>query len=171
MGQVIGAWGNATEQGLKTLFSGTDDAINTLTTLISDGKMIEGAVNGAAASPPVFPVQGSDAALQNTISKVFFGFSIPVIWSVSQTYAFIIDSGYSCGTVDPLGQYLTPDTMHATWACYNDKLYYLAAAVGAAEDCNDSGACSPNQFSAPPGIGSLDGKAFGGVTVSDLVTG
>lgn len=60
MGQTISAWGNVTEQGLANLFNGHDDTINTLTSLISDGKFIEGSVNGAPAYPPVTEPAESD---------------------------------------------------------------------------------------------------------------
>ncbi|PKX96188.1 uncharacterized protein P174DRAFT_503368 [Aspergillus novofumigatus IBT 16806] len=112
----------------------------------------------------------SASALRASISKAFFGFAIPSIWAVSGTYAFIIDSGYDCGTIDPMGDYLDEDTMHATAGCYGGKLYYLASPKGDASTRTEGG-CFDNKFSAPPGIDSLDGKDFGGITVGDLITG
>ncbi|KAK3936951.1 hypothetical protein QBC46DRAFT_461157 [Diplogelasinospora grovesii] len=112
-----------------------------------------------------------------TWPKAFFAYAIPAIWSVSGVFPFVIDSGYACGTVDPLGAYLSTDTMHATWGCYNDKLYYLATPSGDAESCPTGSCdgcepvCTDNFFSAPPGLDSLDGTTFGGIPVSDLIQG
>jgi hypothetical protein len=174
MGQAIAAWGSVNELALQKLFDGSDPSLVTLGSLISDGKMIEGAVNGNYEFPPA-PGSGPSPQtltdLEAGLTKAFFGYAIPAIWSVSGTYPFIIDSGYDCGITDPLSEYLSPDTMHATYGCVNNKLYYLASPTGPATDCDDSGNCSPNQFSAPPGINWLDGTSFGGVTVLDLITG
>jgi hypothetical protein len=167
MGQSIAAWGNITEKSLSKLFDGSDDSLNRLTDLISDGKLIEG--KGMAPPGPDAPAE-SASALRASISKAFFGFAIPSIWTVSGTYAFIIDSGYDCGTIDPMGDYMDTDTMHATAGRYGGKLYYLASPKGDASTCTEGG-CFDNKFSAPPGIYSLDGKDLGGITVGDLITG
>jgi hypothetical protein len=177
MGQVISAWGNVTEAALAKLFDGTDPSIDTLTSLIWDGKLIEGAVNSSPASPPTTEPLGSDTALQASIARAFFAFAIPAIWSVSGLSPFVIDAGYACGTIDPLGEYLSPDSMHAAYACYNGNLYYLATPEGKALRCETGGcrgcqvSCRKNHFSTPPGLGSLQGAAFGGISVSDIIVG
>jgi hypothetical protein len=177
MGQVVGAWQDITATALQTLFDGSDSSISTLTTLLSDGKLIE----GGWSSMPTGEPNATGNSINHMIAKAFFGYAIPALWSAAGTHAFIIDSGYACGTTDPIGQYMDADTMHKTWACNpsNNQLYYLAWPSGDAEDCSvtgggDSGSgtsCSDNLFSAPPGIDSLDGTQFGGITVSDLVIG
>ncbi|KAF7561921.1 hypothetical protein G7046_g2225 [Stylonectria norvegica] len=173
MGQTISIWGNVTEEAVKGLFNGLPDSIDQLTTLISDGKLIAGKGNLA----PDDSDDTTEAALEESISKAFFGYAIPVIWSLSGTYPFIIDSGYDCGVVDPLGAYLDTATMHKTTGCYGGKLYYLASPKGAAKKCHNT--CSPhcenvcvdNTFSAPPGIEWLDGTTYGGITIHDLIAG
>lgn len=77
-----------------------------------------------------------------------------------------------------MGGYLDTDTMHKTWACWDNRLYYLAApSDGGAQDCSGGGdgaavTCRDNLFTAPKGIDSLDGRSeFGGITVTDLVVG
>lgn len=163
MGQVVNAWATVIDTTLSTLFDGSDGSINTLTTMISDGKMIDG--NGAY---PNGTVQNS-TDIHASVAKTFFAYAIPAIWSVSGRAPFIVDSGYACGTVDPLSQYMSTDTMHATAGCYNGQLYYLASLSGSSESCAEE--CTPNLFSAPPGLDSLDGQSWGGVTLSDLITG
>ena len=175
MGQVVNAWGNVTEQSLKKLFDGSPEYIDLLTSLIADGHMIEGSVNGAAAYPDVTADGTTQAELRASISKAFFAFGIPALWSVAGTRAFILDSGYDCGTTDPESEYLSDDTMHKTYGCYNNKLYYLVYPKGEAQDCSScegcAVTCTDNDFSAPPGIDTLDGTRFGGVKVSDLISG
>uniref|UniRef100_A0A0L0NAP9 chitinase n=1 Tax=Tolypocladium ophioglossoides (strain CBS 100239) TaxID=1163406 RepID=A0A0L0NAP9_TOLOC len=155
------------------LFDGSDNSFDTLTSIISDGKLIE----GSGHKPPRDRNKAySEADLEASVGKAFFAFAIPAIWSVSGTFPFIIDSGYECGKVDPLTEYLFKDTMHKTFGCVDGKLYYLATPEGDAQHCSKSclecgQTCDANSFSAPPGIDSLDGKSFGGVTVADLIKG
>lgn len=101
-------------------------------------------------------------------------------WTFSKHAAFIVDSGYDCGTTDPLGDYIDTDTMHSTLGCYSNKLYYFVAAEGEAQTCWNGctggpfcdSKCHNNKFKKPPGLDSLDGKSsFGGVTVAELIQG
>jgi hypothetical protein len=170
MGQSVQGWASVAEHALSVLFDGSDDSIAKLTTIIANGQLIEGAVDDNAASPPTPPVPESQTALDRSIAKAFFGFSIPAIWSVSGTYPFVIDSGYDCGVIDPLGDYMSTDTMHKTFSCVGNKLYYLATPAGDAEQCDEAG-CERNLFSAPPGIEFLDGTSFGGIRYTDLIAG
>ncbi|OAQ63718.2 chitinase [Pochonia chlamydosporia 170] len=169
MGQALDAWANLAEASVHNLFNGSDTSIGLLTSLISDGKFIQGKGRGAPASP-------SNAALKAAIGKAFFAYAIPAIWAVSGTSPFIIDSGFNCGVNDPIGGYMASDTMHRTWHCVDDKLYYLASPKGDAKSCvkpctGCADECKDNKFSAPPGIEWLDGSSFGQITLSDLVTG
>lgn len=174
MGQVVAAWGNITEQSLNMLFDGTDSSLDLLTSLVADGKFISGGIDGAIVSPEI-DKDATATGIQASISKAFFAFGIPSLWSVANTNAFVLDSGYDCGVVDPEGKYLDKDTMHKTAGCYNGKLYYLVQVSGDYQTCSTSQGggttCTENKFSAPPGIDTLDGQRFGGVTVADLVTG
>ncbi|KAK3934190.1 hypothetical protein QBC46DRAFT_300262 [Diplogelasinospora grovesii] len=170
MGQVINAWGNVTSGALKSLFNGSDDTLVTLTSLIANGQFVEGATGTSSAVYPATTEDTlTDTQLENSIAKAFFGYAIPALWSVSGVAAFVMDSGFPCGTVDPVSQYLDADTMHSTWGCYDGKLYYLAYPDGNSQSCSDE--CTDSLFSAPPGLDSLDGNNFGGITLNDLITG
>ncbi|OIW30765.1 hypothetical protein CONLIGDRAFT_614022 [Coniochaeta ligniaria NRRL 30616] len=177
MGQVVAAWGNTTEQALSQLFNGSASSISLLTTLTAHGQMVEGSVDGGAAQPNVTAGADTLAALGASIAKAFFAYAIATVWPLSNTHAFVLDSGYACGVVDPMGAYLTADTMHATAGCYDGKLYYLVFpkddSTVCTEECDPhcSNICRHNTFSSPPGIDTLDGSRFGGVTVSDLIAG
>lgn len=162
---------------VKRLFDGSDESISALTTIISDGKLIDGSNYDVPVASDLEEPH-SMTALQGRISKVFFSYAIPTIWALSGTHPFIADSGYPCGTIDPLKAYISTGTMSTTWACYQNKMYYLVAPKGKPQTCtapNPGGPpshCDSNLFSAPPGLDSLDGKStFGGVTLSDLIIG
>ncbi|EXV01258.1 chitinase (glycoside hydrolase family 18) [Metarhizium robertsii] len=169
MGQALSAWADLSERTVKKIFDGSDESIELLTSLLSDGKLIVG-------KDSKLPGAGGNAALKTLIGKAFFAYAIPAIWSVSGMSPFIIDSGFACGTIDPIGGYMKPDAMHKSWACVDDKLYYLATPKGGAKYCftpigGGPQQCKDNTFSALPGIEWLDGSSFGQVTLSNLITG
>lgn len=172
MGQAISGWGAVVEKSLYRLFDGTDTSIETLTALISDGKFVEG--SSISIHPP--PGNSDDlpddtaTALQKTISKTFFGFSIPAIWTVSGKYPFVIDAGYSCDHEDDMDFYLTKDTMELTKVCYQNKRYYLASPDGDSYDCWYGG-CAKASFSTLPGVDSMGQGSFGNVTVAEIIIG
>jgi GH18 family chitinase len=176
MGQTINGWANVTAFALEKLFDGSNESIDVLWKTISNGKLSPGKADGDSSSTPE---ADGEPELRAKVGKSFFGYSIPALWKVSKTHAFVIDSGYSCDENNPLGEYLEDDTMAATWGCVDDKLYYLVNPEGDASGCKchyyDNGhcenVCSNNKFSAPPGLDSLDGTDFGGITKEDLITG
>jgi hypothetical protein len=172
MGQAVNAWANITEMALQQIFDGSDTTL--ITALIAGGQFIEGGVNGAQRDPDVTAGGTTQATLEAAIAKSMFAFAIPALWGLAGTRAFVLDSGYDCGTVDPETDYLSTSTMHTTAGCYNGKLYYLVNPDGDAQSCSvtdHTTICTDNEFSVPPGISTLDGTRFGGVTVTDLITG
>ena len=164
-----------TELATKNLFDGSDPSIQTLTTLISNGQLIEGSENGNAGQAPEDPPD--DASLQASIMRAFYAFSIPQAWSVSDTKAFVMDAGYPCGTVNPLEGWIRDNVAAATYGCFNGNIYYLVNPAGDAESCPATSCdgcvplCTPGYFSQPPGLDKLDGSAYGSITVGDLITG
>ncbi|WEW59000.1 hypothetical protein PRK78_004468 [Emydomyces testavorans] len=171
LGQTIYAWNNITAVALRQLFDGSDSSIEILTSIISDGKCID----GKSIGPHNYPPKDAGDVLLAIATKSFFAFAIPNIWHVSGTFPFIIDSGYDCSAQDPLTKYLSVETMRATFGCVDNRLYYLASPKGDAqidsEDANHVPIKIDNMFSAPPGINWLDGKSFGSITVADLIKG
>lgn len=163
MGQCVTAWVDIIEDSLFRLFNGDDGTISDLESIISNGKLIEGAGGEVPGNTSIL----SRSEVRHSITRPFFAFAIPSIWKVSGRHPFIIDSGYDCGVIDPLGEWLSTETMHATAGCYGGKLYYLANPTGDSKVHNTY----PNDFSAPPGIEWLDGTSYGGVTLGDLITG
>lgn len=158
MGNAVSAWANVTELSLQQLFNGEPENVELLTSLVANGHFIDGSFNGGGSGIRDALDTRADSPLMTevraSISKAFFAFAIPSIWSVSGTTAFIIDSGFDCGTVDPMNEYLDKDTQHKTAGCYNGKLYYLAHPSGPAETCSggdEAVVCRPNTFSAPSG--------------------
>jgi hypothetical protein len=172
LGQVFFGWSNLTEMSLQHIFDGSPEAITLLTTVISDGKMIQG-----GGDPPVGSADTTTLAqLTADISKALFAFAIPAIWPLASTFPFVLDSGYNCGDGAALDT-VADDVKTLTGGCYNGKQYYLVWPTGKTPNCvtecepHCGQICSPGKFSAPPGLDTLDGTRFGGVTVTDLIAG
>ncbi|KAK1779163.1 hypothetical protein QBC45DRAFT_144301 [Copromyces sp. CBS 386.78] len=173
MGQAISGWTNTTALALNKVFDGSDESIDLLGAVMSDGKLIRG-------SPGDNTVDKGNAAndLRANIAKSFFGYAIPSLWRTAKTYAFVLDSGISCDTPHPVRDYLSDETMDATGSCVDGRWYYLVHPEGKSQACTcqiigDTGPCQTicgdNLFSAPPGIESL--PDFGGITKDDLIKG
>jgi hypothetical protein len=182
LGNVINGWGNVTELALKHLFSGEDDSLEILWKAMSGGKLIVGKRSDTPSDEPgsdTLPDALSEADLRANIGKSIFAFAIPSLWSVSKAYPFIIDTGFGCDAINPIGQYLDDDTMEATGACVENKLYYIASPEGDARICKcepqEKGPCQTEsrvqKFTAPKGLDSLDGTDFGRITKEELITG
>lgn len=151
---------------------------------MGSGNLIEG-----SGGSPVVDFNSTATSFNNLegyINKAFFGFAIPAVWTASNNAAFIVDSGYACGTVNPLTQYMTVDTQEATYSCYNGNLYYLASASGDWRGCTSEDValplhvdtvsppppvCDPTFFTAPPGMDALGPDVWGGLTIDDIVKG
>jgi hypothetical protein len=169
MGQVIWGWLNLTEQANDFVFSGQEAAIAPLTTFIQNGHFIEGNLSGHAKPDPP-----SNSVLQASIMRMFYGFSIPVVWSLSGTSAFVTDSGYPCSTSNPLvPDYLTVIDSSATEVCFNNEVSYLVGMNPDATQCNpgEKGCISPPPFTTPPGLDALGNSQYAGLNISDLVIG
>ncbi|KAK0655013.1 hypothetical protein B0T16DRAFT_383990 [Cercophora newfieldiana] len=159
LAQGMTGWALSYEKTLQFLFSGEDDAIDKLTALISDGKLIPGSNgNGEIATfpDPNDPIYLADH--QAAAEKVFFGYAIPVAWFQTGHHPFVLDSGFPCGTIDPIDLHMTPDVQQRTWGCYDQKLYYLMEPIG-----------GPKYM--PPGLDSIDGKHFGDIQAQDMIQG
>lgn len=177
MGQVVWAWGNVTELAVDKLFDGSEESIQVLTGLMSNGKLISGSQNGN----PI-PKVNKNSVLQASVVRTFYAYTIPALWSTAAMGVFVMDSGHSCDDTDAVTpRYLSEDTARATSACYNKKLYYLVHTGGDAQtceqgQCGDVGCvptwyCTDNQFSKPPGLDQLGSAQYGYITVRDLIVG
>lgn len=177
MGQVVDGWANVTSASLRALFKGDENSITRLWKIISNGKLIPG-----AEPQGVLPVTelGQEEVKAN-LQKSMFGYAIPVLWRVSGTYAFVLDSGYECDenrVLSELSSYLTDETMEATGECYDGTQYYLVHPKGSSQtcpdNCNDNSCptdCYNSKFSAPTGLDTLGGGSFKNVTKRDLIVG
>lgn len=176
LGETINAWGNITAVTLSDLFDGSDTSIATLTGIISDGKLIDGRKDNQD-DVRVLNTRADAPKYDAGIARIIFGFAIPTIWAAAGTFPFVIDSGYPCGTIDPLDSFLSVETMHATASCVDNRLYYLASPKGDAREYvpyprGSGGYYRNNKFSAPPGVEFLNhGNSFKGVTLDDIVKG
>ncbi|GLA49848.1 hypothetical protein CBS147343_3007 [Aspergillus niger] len=176
LGQVVYGWSNITSQALEDLFSGTNESMNALWEVMSDGKLIE----GKRDHYPSYTGNVQNELIAN-INKYVIGFALPALWRQAGSYTFILDSGQSCDDNPNIGEYLEDDTIEATGVCVDNRQYYLVYPDGHATDCtckiiNDSGpcqtVCKDNKFSAPNGIQYISGEnSYYGITANDLVKG
>ncbi|PYI01817.1 chitinase [Aspergillus sclerotiicarbonarius CBS 121057] len=176
LGQVVYGWANITSLALEDLFSGSNEAIDTLYGAMSDGKLLPGMREGE------LPATGNaQNELLANINKCIVGFALPALWRQSGSYTFIIDAGHACNGDKRLSAYLDDDTMDTTGVCVDNWQYYLAYPDGAAKKCSckqvmDKGPCTricrDNKFSAPKGIEYISGgKNYNGITTTELVQG
>ncbi|KAL2847859.1 putative necrosis-inducing factor-domain-containing protein [Aspergillus pseudoustus] len=183
MGQVILGWKDFTIYAMSELLTtGSDEALDALWDLISDGKLIEGKFENKVP-PPGNP----SVELRHDILKCVFGFTIPALWRAAGTYSFIISTGTRCdeGKADPdyyleeMEQYLDADTMKTAGACVLGYQWYLVYPEGESKEChcqpNDGGPCNelckPRKFSAPPGLNTLNGTNMGTISKEELIKG
>lgn len=163
---------DVTAQTLAMLFDGSDTSINVLTSLISNGKLV-----GSAHSERNNTITPSiKNGIRSTALTNMFAFGIPAVWSASATPAFILDSGYDCGTHDLMYKYAAQEVIDLTETCYQGKLYYLATPKGdpTVMRVPPKGIAYPvpNTFSAPAGLSALIvDNQYGNITISDLIIG
>ncbi|OAG07719.1 uncharacterized protein CC84DRAFT_1205124 [Paraphaeosphaeria sporulosa] len=110
-----------------------------------------------------------------------FGFGIPALWSYSNAYAFVIDSGYGCDEAkEKLEKYIDAEMVDVTGVCIDGKMYYLGRVDGKSTECKceitgDHGPCQTTcwdkKFTAPLGVEELNGEQCGGIKLEDLVKG
>ncbi|KAH7239549.1 hypothetical protein BKA59DRAFT_495902 [Fusarium tricinctum] len=183
MGQVLVGWQKLANASVSALFNGNDTSIDLLWDIISDGKLIDAGIDGDGwdySDGDSEEVDTSGDDIHGRIERSFYGFTIPAVWRISQTYAFVLDSGYNCYEEDPVKDYVTKEAMDATSTCYDGRRYYLVYPkeddTGDCQtDCHWNGSCDKhctrNMFVAPPGLSSLNGTSFGGITTKDLIVG
>lgn len=171
MAQVVPAWKSIAEMQLKGLFDGSSGNLAYLTDLIANGQLIAGAAPGGG-SPSAVVTSETQSSLEQGIAKALFASAIPTLWNLAGTYAFVLDTGMACGASGADGGYV--QDIGATGGCYNGNQYYVVYPSGSSRNCVDGelgASCSDNSFSTPPGLSTLDGTRFGGVTLDDLIAG
>jgi hypothetical protein len=165
MGNLISFWAKTVAAVNENLFDGSPAALAQLSRMIVDGQML-----GLNSFP-------SDADIQKSIEQSIYALLIPKAWSLSNEgyHPFILDSGVACTDGNPLPDYITDSTAHATSVCYQNLLYYFVSVSGDYRDCQtgpcELPSCINNRFTALPGMSALDEKTYGGVSKTDLVIG
>ncbi|CAK7233697.1 hypothetical protein SCUCBS95973_008685 [Sporothrix curviconia] len=173
LGLAVNHWANLTEYQLSQIFSGTDDTLPTLSSLISGGQMLE----GSGGSPQMGTSSSTTTMIEADILLAFYSMAIPAVWGTEALNAFVMDTGSDCSDLSVADEYIDSSTQKTTQACIDDHLYFLVYPKGVArQDCDDDDdtedECTVDtKFSAPDGASSLDGTQWGGITVTQLVNG
>ena len=184
MGQSLYAWNYIFKTDLENLFDGTDKSIERLTSLISGGAMLDGVEKDIAypdkekrkdKDDDKKSTDATDAekkSVEDGFLTAFWAFAIPAVWQASGHHPFIIDTGRDCDDKD--GDKYTKDLKSA---CYEGRLYQLADPDGKSHPCEKNcgfpGGCTcpDSAFSSPKGVKELDGKAWHGLKVDDIIIG
>ncbi|KGO70456.1 Peptidoglycan-binding Lysin subgroup [Penicillium italicum] len=176
MGQSLKAWEYIFKKDLENLFDGSDKSIERLTTMIADGRLLDGIAEDIPyPNKTKRKEKGTEATdaqkklVEDGFLTTFWAYSIPAVWQASGHHPFIIDAGRSC------------DDKHGDKdfksACYENRLYKLADPDGKSHDCPDNGGspagseCPDTPFSSPKGVQELDGKAWNGLKAEDIIIG
>lgn len=148
--------------------SGSDTAINYYRDMIIDGRML------------FIQDQMSALEISNVIAKSIYAVMIPMAWTVSEDYPFILDTGLACKDAPDLDDYVGEKNLIDTWVCVDDRSYHLLSVRGKeAEICSQPPfgspmpVCNRNKFRPPPGLDQLTGKPdiWGGLIREDYVVG
>jgi hypothetical protein len=165
----------------RTVQSWVYSASNMTKTVFSDPTLVYTAiVNGRAWNPS--PKQGA-LDITASVQKALYAYVTPFAWSLSAadlgafiaTADNITPKGTGCKAYDPnsIDEYtdFAPGVLAATLVCDGDTPYWLVnikRGSNPALNKVQSGA-SPPEIQTLPGISSLDGTKFGGLTKEDLV--
>ncbi|CAI7650985.1 unnamed protein product [Penicillium discolor] len=179
MGQSLKAWEYIFTTDLRDLFDGSDKSIERLTTMIADGRLLDGVPEDIPYPKKTkrkdTETEATDAqkkSVEDSFLTTFWAYSIPAVWQASGHHPFIIDTGRSCDDKD--GDKYTKGLKSA---CYENRLYQLADPDGKSHPCSTncglSGGCKcpDSAFSSPKGVEELDGKAWSGLKVDDIIIG
>jgi hypothetical protein len=179
MGESLQGWEFVFTKDLEKLFDGSDKSIERLTTMISDGRMVDGIPKDLPypdktkrKDKETEATEPEKKSVEDSFLTAFWAYSIPAVWQASGHHPFIIDTGRSCDDKD--GDKYTNDLKSA---CYEKRLYQLADPDGKSHPCEKNCGiiggckCNDNAFSSPKGVKELDGKTWGGLTVDDIIIG
>jgi hypothetical protein len=172
LGTVIEIWAQSASEFSKNIFSGETSEIYRLSALIGDGKL--------SATP--FTDHGVSGHEQGDLSaesikqhakKALYADLIPRAWSLSNKPLgpFILKTNTHCGgeSIDRISD----SSRDKYGVCINGEMWVLTSAPEPDKKCRyygDTYSCL-DDFYDLPGANKLDGKAWGGLTVEDIVRG
>ena len=174
---------DAVSETNKQLFSGKDDTVNHLFTLIDEGTLITGKTTEAQRKHEDLLAED---ALQKQAEKAAYAQMIPRAWYLAGWRPVVVDGG-KCDDVGAVESFMATKTADDTHVCHRDRRYYLVAASRPWEQ--GTPVCypeSPPQNGSPPGCWSkgetprleklpgndkLGDTTYGNLTLSDIVIG
>jgi hypothetical protein len=99
---IYNAWTSLPAEAAFHVFSGSEDAIATLTSLIEDGKMLPRTV-GRSAHRLVSETASSGKARRDALTQAVYAFGLPTAWIAQHAGVFVFDSGISYdGSLDAI---------------------------------------------------------------------
>jgi hypothetical protein len=156
---AISGWQDSAAAAADKLFNGDTDSINNIHTTITNGQLVigQGTYNKVDVS-----------SYNSKVQEALYALAIPSLWQAAKSFPFILDAGPDSCNGNPVPDYLTDETATATGFCADDgHQYFLVATIDAVQ--------SPDpehyQFTAPPGLDSLDGISWGKLTKDTIIRG
>ncbi|KAJ5826170.1 hypothetical protein N7474_003308 [Penicillium riverlandense] len=155
LGTYFSTWTGMEGGYMTSLFSGASDdsSIGGLQELVANGSML------------LLSDQVELTGMTAEAEKILYGQLIPAAWAVAPTkpYPRILRNAGGCSTSvnQDLLKWISESTMVGSYVCYNNDAYYVVSIN------SESGL----PFQTLPGgtHSTLDGTAYGGVTLEDIV--
>lgn len=172
LGAVVEIWAKSASEFSKNIFSGSSTEIDRLAELIRDGKLSATpfTANGVSGNE-----QGdlSAESIKQQAKKSMYADLIPRAWRLSNKPLgpFILKSKKNCEG-ESIGN-VSDESRDKYGVCINGEMWVLTSAPEPEKNCRyygDTYSCMENFFDLP-GADKLDGEAWGGLTVEDIVRG
>lgn len=110
---------------MNRIFNGSDENVNTLTSLFSDGKMITGKNNGGKSFE-----DGRNHTTnwyrEEAIERAFYAAAIPAAWGANRPAPVVVEFGPNCKIDARKYFYVKPDQYNMGYRCINGHTYILA---------------------------------------------
>ena len=170
VGKLIDQWLATIDAYNKKLFSGDDEGLAQLTDLIANGRSLD------------YQHLPDTQELTATLTKTIFGLLMPRAWQVSAAgvHPFLMTPDepiVGCDGLNP-DKYYPQEEGSSAFVCFENRGYWLLNAHGmgsfAAESCHyskDGPVCVRNKLSSLPGLITVDGQNWGGITRDDIAIG
>ncbi|TLD19635.1 hypothetical protein PspLS_09441 [Pyricularia sp. CBS 133598] len=180
---TLGSWKAQTDKLMKKIFDGSNESIEVLSNLFSDGKLISGKADGNWEDSEAEHTEGW--LREKSVARAFYAMAIPGAWAANKPTPVVLDFGPTC-QIDAR-KYFSPDESRKNppdyntgWRCPGGRSYILAGVEDEPIRCNSPNPrqCAlprPNYFKILKGIDQLQGgdenKNWGDVNVEDLIVG
>ena len=142
----------------RELFKGDETSLDFLSSMLSDGKMLEDKFSGTDAND-----------LRKAWETAMYGSLISHIWEVTGITPVILDTGAACTDRGVgVGDYISSKLAEIGKGCVDGKLYYLVNPQGSPKSY-DVGQWRNNPYREPTGLSTIADGQWEGLVVQDMI--